>query len=94
MAENTNKADADHSAKKPAFRGPGGPGGRGPMGRGGPGAKPQHAGKTLKRIFSYMKEYKLLLGIVAVCIVFSSSAMVVLIYMMKPVINNFIIPII
>ena len=94
MAENTNKADADHSAKNPAFRGPGGPGGRGPMGRGGPGAKPQHAGKTLKRIFSYMKEYKLLLGIVAVCIVFSSSAMVVLIYMMKPVINNFIIPLI
>ncbi len=94
MAEHTNNKDAQQSMKGPSFRGPGGFGGRGPGGRGGPGAKPQHAGKTLKRIFSYMTEYKLLLGIVAVCIVFSSAAMVVLIYMMKPVLNNFIIPLI
>ena len=94
MAENTNTKNTEQSMKGPSFRGPGGSGGRGPMGRGGPVAKPQNAGKTLKRIFSYMTEYKLLLGIVAVCIVFSSSAMVVLIYMMKPVLNNFIIPLI
>ena len=91
MAGYTQKKESAQSVKEPSFKGPG-PGGRGPGGHGGPSAKPQHVFKTLTRIFSYMTEYKLLLGIVAVCIVLSSAAMVVLIYMLKPVLNNFIIP--
>lgn len=73
-----------------------GPGGRGFRGGGFgvSGAKPKNAFKTLMRVFSYMKGSAWLLGIVFFCIVVSSSAMVLLIYLLKPVINTILLPLI
>ncbi|HWQ29680.1 MAG TPA: ABC transporter ATP-binding protein [Negativicutes bacterium] len=55
-------------------------------------AKPKNAGKTLKRIMSYMSEYKLKLIFVAMAIVISSGAGVAGTYFLKPIINKYIVP--
>lgn len=55
-------------------------------------AKPKNAGKTLKRIMSYMSEYKLKLIFVAMSIMVSSAAGVAGTYFLKPIINQYIVP--
>lgn len=55
-------------------------------------AKPKNAGKTLKRIMSYMSEYKLKLIFVAMAIIISSGAGVAGTYFLKPIINKYIVP--
>ncbi len=74
---------------------PGGPGG-GPGGRGmrGPVRKPKDAKKTLLRIFSYMGSYKLLLLLVVLFVIISAGADVAGTYFLKPVINEYIVPLI
>ncbi len=57
-----------------------------------PTAKPQNAGATLKRIFSYMNEFKINLVIVFFGIIFSSVASVIGTYMLKPIIDTCIEP--
>lgn len=57
-----------------------------------PMAKPKNAGAALKRIFSYMSEYKLRIAVVVIAIIISSSASVIGTYMLKPLIDNYIEP--
>lgn len=78
------------------MRGPGGPGrrGHGPGGHGpgGPGraggGKPKNMKKTLGRLFSYISNNKLLLGIVVVCIIAGTVANLAGSYMLRPIING------
>lgn len=57
-------------------------------------AKPQDAKATLKRIFSYMYGFKAQLGIIIFCIVISVSAGIAGNYMLRPLIDNHIEPLI
>ncbi len=64
----------------------------GPMGGNKPGAKPKNVSKTLKRIFSYMAEYKVLLTLVMIAIVFSAAAQIIGTSFLKSVIDDYIEP--
>ena len=71
----------------------------GPRPGGGPGqrhhgamAKPQSAGKALKRLLTYMKGERLLLILVFLAIIVSSAAGVAGTYLLKPLINGYIVP--
>lgn len=57
-------------------------------------AKPQNASAALKRIFSYMSEFKLRLIVIFIAIVISSAASVVGTYMLKPIIDTCIEPLV
>ncbi|MBE7022102.1 MAG: ABC transporter ATP-binding protein [Ruminococcaceae bacterium] len=54
--------------------------------------KPKDAKKTLRRILSYMGKFKWQLSVVIVCIILSASANVAGNYLLKPVINDYIVP--
>ncbi|MBR2308804.1 MAG: hypothetical protein IKA48_16700, partial [Fibrobacter sp.] len=73
-------------AKTPAPKG--GPGGRQGHGY----QRPQNLRGTVLRLVGYISQYKLLLILVALCLVISSLASVASSYLMKPIINNYIIP--
>ena len=66
------------------------------MGRGGPGRhgyqKPKHMGKTLRQLMAYLGRSWPLLVIVAVCLVVSSLCMVGGSYLLKPLVNEYIVP--
>ncbi len=47
---------------------------------------------TISRLMGYISQYKLLLLLVALCLVISTLASVTSSYLMKPIINNYIIP--
>ena len=64
----------------------------GPMRENRPGAKPKNVNKTLKRIFSYMTEYKGLLALVLIAIVFSAGAQIIGTSFLKSVIDDYIEP--
>lgn len=64
----------------------------GPMRDNKPGAKPKNVSKTLKRIFGYMAEYKFLLALVLLAIVFSSLAQIIGTSFLKSVIDDYIEP--
>ena len=53
-----------------------------------PVRKPKDAGKTIKRILSYLLDYKIHLVFVLIGIIFSSVASIAGTYLLKPVINN------
>lgn len=73
--------------------GPGPRGGHGGKGRMGfPMQKPQNVGKTIKRIVKYLTEYKALLVAVIFCILFSSGAMIVGTGLLRPLLNDYIVP--
>ncbi len=77
----------------PGRRGPGGgPGMPGPRGRGAgmPIAKPQNAGKTIGRLFSYIGEDKWKMGIFIVCIILYTAANLTGSYLLRPIINNLV----
>ncbi len=57
-------------------------------------ARPQNAGKTLRRIFSYMGEHKIRLVLVALCVLLSTGATVAGTYFLKPLINDYILPLV
>ena len=65
-----------------------------PMGKGKQGVirKPKNTKKTAKRLFSYFKEYKFMLFIVVLAVIVSSGANVLGTYLLKPVINDYIVP--
>ena len=71
-----------------------GPGGHGPGPKGpGPGrgmatGKPKDAKKTVARIFSYIRQYKLRLAAVLVCMVLNTGATLVGGYMLRPILNH------
>ena len=70
--------------------GPGGPpGGPGPKGR---FQKPKDLKGTLGKLMRYLADYKALLVLVAVMLVVSSVCTVAGSYMLKPLINDYILP--
>ena len=54
--------------------------------------KPKQAKKTIGRILSYMGKYKALWIVVFFCSILSSGALVAGSYLIKPALNNYIIP--
>lgn len=54
--------------------------------------KPQNTFATLRRIFSYMSEFKLKIIVIFIAIIISSVASVAGTYMIKPIIDNYIEP--
>jgi len=66
---------------------------QGPMRRR-PAAKPKNAGKTIGRLLKYMFRYKLHLTIAAASVIVSSAANVAGTYFLKPIINQYIVPLI
>ncbi len=69
--------------------------GRGPgrHGRGGHGfQRPKDMKGTFKKLMRYVGRYKGSLVLVAVCLIVSSAASVATSYMLKPLLNNYIIP--
>ena len=67
--------------------GPGGP-------RGVPMGKPEEIKKTIKRIFVYLKGFRLHMAAVAVCLLVSAASSIACTYFLKPLFNNFIGPLI
>ena len=57
-------------------------------------AKPKNAKSTFKRVLGYMFKNKVMLGIVTFLVLLSSGAGVLGTYMLKPIINDYIVPII
>lgn len=77
----------------PGRRGPGGgPGMPGPRGRGAgmPFAKPQNAGKTIGRLFSYIGEDKWKMVVFIFCIILYTAANLTGSYLLRPIINNLV----
>ena len=83
---------AEH--KKTALAGPGGPGGHGGPGHGPKGGfrKPKNMRGTLRRLMRYLGRYKAHLVLVAVLLVISSACTVGGSYLIKPLINDYILP--
>lgn len=53
---------------------------------------PQDMGKTLRRLMSYMGKHKTMLFFVAVLVIISTGAKIFGTYMLRPIINNYIVP--
>ena len=64
----------------------------GPGSRGMSFAKPKNMKKTLTRILGYFKEYRIQLVLVAVGILVSAGANITGTYLLKPIINDYIVP--
>ena len=54
--------------------------------------RPRNTKKTFLRLLSYLGKYKLLLVLVALCLMLSSIASVATGYLLKPILNDYIIP--
>lgn len=54
--------------------------------------KPKNTKKTAMRLFSYLAEYKAQLAAVVICVIVSSGANVYGTYMLKPMIDDYIVP--
>lgn len=54
--------------------------------------KPKNLKKTFKNLLSYMGRHKLLLAVVAVLVTVSAAANLLGTYMLKPLVNNYIVP--
>jgi len=75
--------------KGPGPKGPGGPGPRG-RGAGMPMAKPQNAGRTISRLFSYIGEDKWKLVVFIFCIIIYTVANLAGSYLLRPIINDLV----
>ncbi|MCR4943407.1 MAG: ABC transporter ATP-binding protein, partial [Clostridium sp.] len=53
---------------------------------------PKNLGKTLGRLLSYTTKYKALLALVVIFIIINSTALVTGSYLLKPLINDYILP--
>ena len=54
--------------------------------------KPKNAKKTVKRLFGYMADFKALWVLVVLCVVVDAGANVAGTYLLKPALNNYIMP--
>lgn len=54
--------------------------------------RPQDMRGTVKKLLRYVADYKALLVIVAICLILSSVTSIAASYMLKPILNNYIIP--
>ncbi len=66
--------------------------GRGP--RGMKPQKPKNTKQTIGRLFSYLGSYKLILVIVFFCILINAGAQILSNYMIRPILNDYIMPLI
>ena len=57
-------------------------------------AKPKNTAKTIGRLLKYIGQNKALLIIVFICILISSASTVAGTYLLKPIINNYILPLV
>ena len=57
-------------------------------------AKPKNAKKTISRLLRYMGSYKYFWILVFICVLLSSGASVLGSYLIKPALNDYIIPLI
>ena len=74
-------------------RGPGGPGGGPARGRVmGKGGKPKDTSRTIKRLFSYVAQDKFKIVLAFVFVLITSASTLAGSYMLRPIINNYIIP--
>ncbi len=69
--------------------GPPGPG-PGPGRKGMRGGRPKDAGKTIRRLLSYIEQDRFMLMIVFVCVILNTVAMLAGSYMLRPIINGLI----
>ncbi len=77
---------ANNTPKQQAPKGPG------HGGRFAPGQKPKNMKATLSKLMPYLRPYRLHLAVVALCLVGSSACTVAGSYLLKPIINDYIIP--
>ena len=79
-------------------KGPGGPGpgpGHGPGGRRraqGPKRMPKNAKQTVKRLLSYLNEDKGKMGLAFFCVIVNTVATLAGSYLLRPIINTYIVP--
>ncbi|WP_312428808.1 ABC transporter ATP-binding protein [Lacrimispora sp.] len=69
----------------------------GPMGGNGAGRQikgrlPKNAKETIRRLMSYLNEYKLYMGLAFVCVIIGTLATLAGSYMLRPIINQYIAP--
>lgn len=77
----------------PPLPGGRGPGGGGPRGRMmGKGGKPKNTSQTIKRLLSYIAKDKLKIFFAFVCVLITSASTLAGSYMLRPIINNYIVP--
>ena len=69
----------------------GGPGGHG-RGMKGPGGKPKEYKKTIKRLAAYVAAEKYRLIAAVLCVIAATGAQLATSYMLRPIINTFIVP--
>lgn len=76
-------------AAAPARRGPGGPGhGHAPGG----GGKPQNSGETIRRLLAYLREDRTKMAAALFCVVLNTVGTLLGAYMLRPIINTYILP--
>ena len=76
---------ADNKTKAPRGGGHGGPNGHGFQ-------RPKDMKGTFKKLMTYVGKYKAALVLVAVCLILSTVGSVASSYMLKPLLNNYILP--
>ncbi len=72
-------------------KGPGGPGGPGRMR--GPGGRPKHTKDTILRLLAYLKGDHIRIALAFICVVVSTVGSLAGAYMLRPIINTYIVPI-
>ncbi|MCI8660276.1 MAG: ABC transporter ATP-binding protein [Lachnospiraceae bacterium] len=77
------------ASASPAGHGPGGPGRGGLSGRG----RPKNSRETIRRLLQYLKGDSLKLIAAFVCILVNTLGMLVGSYMLRPIINTYIVPV-
>lgn len=81
-----------HTPKEPAFAGEAEPVKKKKKGSLAGGYAPKSAGKTLLRLYTYLMSYKWRLLIVAILVIISALAGVAGTYLLKPILNQYIVP--
>ncbi|MCI9637652.1 MAG: ABC transporter ATP-binding protein [Hungatella sp.] len=74
--------------KGPMGHGPGGPGRRRSMAKG----TPKNSKATVKRLLSYLAEDKAKMGLAFFCVIVNTAASLAGSYMLRPIINRYIVP--
>ncbi|HEX3021757.1 MAG TPA: ABC transporter ATP-binding protein [Lachnospiraceae bacterium] len=92
-AERIAKKYSHSPAQMPVNKGPARPGAGGPGGgRMMMGGKPKNLKNTLRRLFHYMVEDKPKLILVIICVLINAGATLLGSYMLRPIINTYIVP--
>ena len=84
----------------PQRHGPMGPGGHGPGGPGGPGRQramakgaPKNSKAVVRRLLAYLNEDKAKMSLAFFCVIVSTASSLAGSYMLRPIINRYIVPV-